>query len=321
MYPKNADRGSVAGVLLAVLAVVVLLAAVFVGWRLNQDRSRLMVRVDALQSEVAAANARLEELQKEVNAERAARTEAERTAKEAGDAAVQARQELQRHQEELGSKVQELQAGLQDYEQRLAATEEAKTKAETELARALELRKTAEQELATLRSELQQQAQPGAALAGGQEPQGQGLASTAGAGEGEGEASMDAGTASPMSRSGQAASRSAETTAAKQQFGDAGSTDEAGAGRAFDTPPQPRDLARPEYPFALRQRGVEGSVTVAFTVDVRGRVQDIEVQESTHEEFERAAVAAVRTWRFEPAQRDGKPVAVRISQRLAFTSD
>lgn len=106
------------------------------------------------------------------------------------------------------------------------------------------------------------------------------------------------------------------SSVAKQKFDDETA---AGAGPAFDTPPKAVELVSPEYPPTLKQRGTEGNVVVAFTVDTQGRVQDVEVREATNDEFEAAAVAAVSKWRFTPALRDGQPVAVHLVQRLDFT--
>ncbi len=78
----------------------------------------------------------------------------------------------------------------------------------------------------------------------------------------------------------------------------------------FDTPPKAIDALAPEYPEALRRTNIEGNVVVAFTVDTQGRVHDIEVQRCTNHKLERAAVDAVRRWRFQPALRNGKPVEV-----------
>lgn len=108
------------------------------------------------------------------------------------------------------------------------------------------------------------------------------------------------------------------TTAAKQSFAGESPAD---TGAAFDTPPKPLDLVSPEYPRSLGQEGTAGHVVVVFTVDTRGRVQDVEAREATNDEFAAAALAAVRQWRFKPALREGEPVEVRISQRLDFTGN
>ncbi len=302
MNPTRHDRGSVSGVVLAV--VVLALVGLAVWWGV-QERTRLRGQVTALQSEVSDARARVDELQKKLDTESAARKKAEATASAAGDAAEQARQELQSQQEKLGSKVQELQANLQQDEQKIAAADEARKKAETELAHEVERRKAAEQQVAAVNDQLQQQkAVVGQLQRPSESPTGQ---NSSGGGR---PASTGAETeASPPPTSA--------SSAAKQSFAGEPPADE---GASYDTPPKALDLVSPEYPHSLRQQGIEGEVEVAFTVDAHGRVQDIEVQDATNEAFSRAAVAAVRQWRFKPALRDGKPVEVRTTQRLNFTS-
>ncbi len=62
------------------------------------------------------------------------------------------------------------------------------------------------------------------------------------------------------------------------------------------------EMTAPEYPRAAERRGVEGSVTVLFTVAADGTVSAVEVVTATPPGvFDRAALRAVESWRFEPA--------------------
>lgn len=75
----------------------------------------------------------------------------------------------------------------------------------------------------------------------------------------------------------------------------------------------------PDYPEAARRRNISGWVEVVFTVTPKGTVADAEVRSSSPEEvFDDAALRAVRQWRFEPATKDGQPVATRTMIRLKF---
>ncbi|HEX5009412.1 MAG TPA: TonB family protein, partial [Planctomycetota bacterium] len=66
----------------------------------------------------------------------------------------------------------------------------------------------------------------------------------------------------------------------------------------------------PEYPLAARQAGEEGLVVIHALVLADGSVADASVGESSgYERLDDAALAAVRSWRFQPALHDGKPVA------------
>jgi TonB family protein len=75
----------------------------------------------------------------------------------------------------------------------------------------------------------------------------------------------------------------------------------------------------PEFPESARRKGITGWVEVVFTVTAKGTVADAEVRSSSPEEvFDDAAVKAVKQWRFEPATKDGQPVATRTMVRLKF---
>jgi TonB family protein len=64
---------------------------------------------------------------------------------------------------------------------------------------------------------------------------------------------------------------------------------------------------------------VEGWVLLRFTVLPNGSVSDVEVQESSPAGvFEASAVEALRQWKFEPVERDGKKIAQRAEIRMNF---
>jgi protein TonB len=65
----------------------------------------------------------------------------------------------------------------------------------------------------------------------------------------------------------------------------------------------------PDYPMQARQRGIEGWVVVEFTISTAGTVKDAEVVASEPGNvFDRAAINAVRKWKYNPKVKDGKPV-------------
>lgn len=98
----------------------------------------------------------------------------------------------------------------------------------------------------------------------------------------------------------------------------------AGAGFAqeskFDEPPMPSKTVPPKYPAALKAEGVSGMVTMSILVDEKGNVQNPVVKKSTRPEFEQPAIEAVMKWKFEPAKKDGQPVAVQVVIPLKFTN-
>ena len=88
----------------------------------------------------------------------------------------------------------------------------------------------------------------------------------------------------------------------------------------LDQRPRPVYQPSPRYPPDLQRKGVEGTVTVAFIVDSDGRVARAKVQKSTHPGFERAALKAVKRWKFEPGKRDGKAVQFRMRVPITFSA-
>ncbi|NII12120.1 energy transducer TonB [Oleiagrimonas sp. C23AA] len=77
---------------------------------------------------------------------------------------------------------------------------------------------------------------------------------------------------------------------------------------------------KPRYPTAAVRSSQEGWVDVEFTVGTDGKVNDAHVVEAKpHHVFDRSAVDAVSKWRYKPALRNGKPMAVTMRRRIVFT--
>ena len=75
----------------------------------------------------------------------------------------------------------------------------------------------------------------------------------------------------------------------------------------------------PEYPREAMREGVEGSIDLRFTVTAAGKVADIEVVTANPPQtFDRAAISALRRWRYEPRREDGVAVDSRTRVRLEF---
>ena len=94
------------------------------------------------------------------------------------------------------------------------------------------------------------------------------------------------------------------------------------AGLAQETraAPQPVKTPAPDYPDALTDTGREGTAVISFTVDVDGTVKEASVKSADDPAFGEAALAALRQWTFEPAVREGKPVAVKVNQPFRFNA-
>lgn len=79
----------------------------------------------------------------------------------------------------------------------------------------------------------------------------------------------------------------------------------------------------PAYPGVLRAAGIEGSVTLRFVIDTAGAVERASagVLRSDHDLFTTAALRALSTHRFLPAEVGGIKVRMLVEQRFEFTID
>jgi TonB family protein len=85
-------------------------------------------------------------------------------------------------------------------------------------------------------------------------------------------------------------------------------------------PPRIVKQLGPEYGERVRPAHLPGTVALLLTVDAEGRPRDIRVTRSLGLEMDRKCVEAVQRWKFKPAIRDGKPVAVEVAIELNFQS-
>lgn len=99
--------------------------------------------------------------------------------------------------------------------------------------------------------------------------------------------------------------------------GGGGSTEEIFSMAALDQKPRVVQQAPPRMTAQIRRQGA-GTVKIIFIVNAQGDVVNPIVQSSTHPVFEKAALAAVKQWKFEPGKRNGKPVAFRMRVPISF---
>lgn len=103
----------------------------------------------------------------------------------------------------------------------------------------------------------------------------------------------------------------------------AGGSADADAGGAVD---QPASFTAaylnnppPPYPPMSRRLGEEGRVIVRVALDALGKVVEVGLERSSgHRRLDRAAVDAVRAWRFEPARSGGRAVAASVLVPVDF---
>lgn len=78
------------------------------------------------------------------------------------------------------------------------------------------------------------------------------------------------------------------------------------------------DRVPPDYPFAAKKRGQEGTVMLRLSIDELGILQNVEVVEATDPVFIDAAVASVKKSFFIPAKSNHRPVASQAILPIHF---
>jgi TonB family protein len=63
---------------------------------------------------------------------------------------------------------------------------------------------------------------------------------------------------------------------------------------------------------------ISGAVIIGLIVTAKGEPDDVHVVRPLDKDVDQSAIDAVKQWRFEPATKDGKAVAVRISVEIRF---
>jgi periplasmic protein TonB len=75
----------------------------------------------------------------------------------------------------------------------------------------------------------------------------------------------------------------------------------------------------PEFPSKALSQRMSGAVTVEYTVDASGDPRDVRVIEATPPGvFDKAAVAAIKRWHYDPVVANGTPVEVPVRTSIRF---
>lgn len=82
--------------------------------------------------------------------------------------------------------------------------------------------------------------------------------------------------------------------------------------------PKPLSTPDPQYTDQARKAKFEGTCVLAMIVGPDGKPHDIRVQRGIGMGLDQKAIEAVQQWRFDPATKDGRPVAVQISVEVSF---
>lgn len=83
-------------------------------------------------------------------------------------------------------------------------------------------------------------------------------------------------------------------------------------------PPKATKSPDPEYPQIPAYAEPNGVVVMLVGINTKGRVELVHVLRASNPAFENSAVSTVKTWKFSPAKKDGKPVPVQVSVEMHF---
>ena len=141
-------------------------------------------------------------------------------------------------------------------------------------------------------------------------------------GSGDGSGSNGAGITAALRSGGEFSGGNGAGAHASRREG-TGKTYQEGGGvwppQDADAVPRYGDNARPAYPPLARLRGYQGVVVVFVEVLADGRVGQVEIRRSAGREIlDRAALEAVRSWRFEPGRKEGRAVTMSVEVPVRF---
>jgi len=84
------------------------------------------------------------------------------------------------------------------------------------------------------------------------------------------------------------------------------------------SPPRALDTPDPEYSEEARKAKYQGTCVLWLIVGPDGKPRDVKVARALGMGLDEKAIEAVRNWKFAPAMKDGKPVAVQINVEVNF---
>jgi TonB family protein len=84
------------------------------------------------------------------------------------------------------------------------------------------------------------------------------------------------------------------------------------------TPPRPIYSPDPEFSEEARKAKYQGTCTLMIVVDTDGKPTNLRVVSSLGMGLDEKALETVKTWRFEPGQKDGHPVKVEMAVEVDF---
>jgi TonB family protein len=87
------------------------------------------------------------------------------------------------------------------------------------------------------------------------------------------------------------------------------------------TPPVPVHHPSPRYTKEARQAKISGTVYVNVVINDKGEVTDAKVVKGLGYGLDESALRAVKSWKFEPARRNGTPFTTKVTVEVSFVLD
>ena len=75
---------------------------------------------------------------------------------------------------------------------------------------------------------------------------------------------------------------------------------------------------KPEYPENLREKGIQGRVLLEGVISKEGEPLSLKVLKSPDPDLAKAALDAVKQWRYQPTLLNGEPVEVVTTIEIEF---
>ena len=82
----------------------------------------------------------------------------------------------------------------------------------------------------------------------------------------------------------------------------------------------PIPIYKPEPPYTKEAKDakLQGTVVLSIVIGVDGAVTDAKPIQPFDKGLTENAIQTVKTWKFKPAMKDGKPVACKVSVEISF---
>jgi outer membrane biosynthesis protein TonB len=88
--------------------------------------------------------------------------------------------------------------------------------------------------------------------------------------------------------------------------------------KSVDKAPVLKRRLKPDFPSSLKKRDTPAEITLSYVVTAQGKISDVTVVKFNDSEMVSPALAALDEAEFQPAEKAGKPVSVRMETTMLF---